>query len=179
MALGWRGLRDVAILVTPMTLLGWYRRLIARKYDGAKRRGPGRPAKAKEIRDLVIRLAKENPRWGYTRIVGALRNLGHEVARTTVKRILLDNGIEPAPNRGKSMDWKIFLKAHWEVMAAADFFSVEIMTLRGLVRHLVFFVIELKSRRVHVAGIAVDPDGRWAATAHPTAPTTTGGLPDN
>ena len=161
--LGRNGLCNVATLVTPETLLGWYRRLIARKYDGSARRGPGRPPKPKVIRDLVVRMAGENPRWGYTRIVGALRNLGHEVSRTTVKRILLAHGLEPAPKRGKRMDWKTFLAAHWEVMAATDFFTVEIMTLRGLVRHLVLFVIELKTRRIHVAGIAIDPDGRWMA----------------
>ena len=93
----------------------------------------------------------------------ALRNLDHEVARTTVKRILLAHGMEPAPERGKRMEWKTFLAAHWEVLAATDFFTVELMTLRGLVRHLVLFVIELKTRRIHVAGIAIDPDGRWMA----------------
>ena len=161
--LGRRGLRNVATLVTPETLLGWYRKLIARKYDGSGRRVPGRPPKPKVIQDLVVRMARENPRWGYTRIVGALRNLGHEAARTTVKRILFAHGLKPAPERGKRMEWKTFLAAHWEVMAATDFFTVELMTLRGLVRHLVLFVIELKTRRIQVAGIAIDPDGRWMA----------------
>ena len=158
-----RSLRDVATLVTPETLLGWYRKLIARKYDGSKSRRPGRPPKPAVIQDLVVRMAQENPRWGYTRITGALRNLGHDVARTTVKRILLAHGQEPVPERGKRMEWKTFLAAHWEVMAATDFFTVEIMTIRGLVRHLVLFVFELKTRRIHVAGIAIDPDGRWMA----------------
>ena len=162
-ALPHRALRDVATLVTPETMLGWYRKLIARKYDGSGRGGPGRPKKPAVIRDLVVLMARENSRWGYTRIVGALRILGHEIARTTVKRILLAHGLEPAPERGKRMEWKTFLAAHWEVLAATDFFKVEIMTLRGLVRHLVLFVIELKTRRVHVAGIAIDPDGRWMA----------------
>ena len=160
-ALGCRLLRGMATLDTPETLLGWYRRLIARKYDGSKRHGPGRPPKPREIRELVIRMAQENPSWGYPRIQGALGNLGHEISPSTVKRILREHGLDPAPERSKRTPWKTFLKAHWEVLAAGDLFAVEVMTLRGLVRYMVSFVMELKSRRVQVAGVAVDPDGRW------------------
>ena len=160
-ALGRGVLREMATLVTPDTLLGWYRRLIARKYDGSKRHGPGRPRKPREIRDLVVRMAKENQTWGYPRIQGALGNLGHEISSTTIKRILREHGLEPAPERSKQTPWKTFLKAHWEVMAAGDLFAIEVMTLTGLVRYMVFFVMELKSRRVRVAGVAVDPEGRW------------------
>jgi len=99
-ALGRDGLKETAELVTPETLLRWYGRLIAKKYDGSQRRGPGRPRVAETIRELVVRMASENSSWGYTRIRGALRNLGHEVGRNTVKRILAAHGIEPAPSVG-------------------------------------------------------------------------------
>jgi putative transposase len=106
-------------------------------------------------------MARENASWGYTRIRGALRNLGHEIGRNTITRILAANGIAPATTRRKGMSWKTFLKVHWGAIAAADFFTVEALTHVGLIRYLVFFVIDLKSRRVRIAGIAPDPDGRW------------------
>ena len=115
----------------------------------------------RKIADLVVRMAVENPRCGYTRIRGALANLGHEVARNTVKRILRDQGIEPAPERSRRTPWKTFLQAHWVGLAAADFFTVEVLTLAGLKRYLVFFVIELRTRRVHIAGIHPQPGGVW------------------
>jgi putative transposase len=105
--------------------------------------------------------ATENPRWGYTRIRGALRNLGHEVGRNTIKRILAEHGLEPAPKRGKAMPWKTFLRAHFGVIAATDFFSVEVLTLGGLVRYVVWFVIDLESRRVHIAGLVRHPHDAW------------------
>jgi putative transposase len=159
--LGSQALREVATLVTPETLLRWYRMLIARKYDGTQCRKTGRPSKPREIRDLVLRMARENPRWGYTRIQGALWNLGHEVGRSTVQRILEEHGLDPAPERARQTSWASFIKTHLSVLAAADFFAVEVLTLQGLVRHLVFFVIDLGSRRVQVAGVAVDPPGAW------------------
>ena len=147
--------------MTPETLLRWYRLLIAQKYDGSKRRKPGRPSKPLEIRDLVLWMARENPRWGYTRIQGALANLGHEIGRSTIHRLLVEHGLDPAPERGRRTSWASFIKTPLDVLSAADFFAVEVLTLRGLVRHLVFFVIDLGSRRVHVAGVAVDPDSAW------------------
>jgi hypothetical protein len=101
MAVGRQRLHELAGLVTPDTILRWYRELVARKYDGATRRGAGRPATEVSLQQLVVRFASENPSWGYTRILGALRNLGHELARNTVKRILKEHGLEPAPSRGK------------------------------------------------------------------------------
>jgi len=97
----------------------------------------------REIADLVVQMAGENPQWGYSRIQGAPAKLGHEVARNTVKRILQDHGIDPAPERSRHTSWKTFLLAHWAGLAAADFFTVEVLTLAGLKRYLVFFVIEL------------------------------------
>ena len=106
-ALGRKLLMDVAGIVTPDTILRWYRALIAKKYDGSARRGAaGRPRTAQKIADLIVRIANENPRFGYTRIRDALRNLGLGIARNTVKRILTEHGIEPAPERGKRTCWK-------------------------------------------------------------------------
>ena len=116
---GRKVLRELGTLVTPDTLLRWHRRLIARKYDGSKNRGPGRPGVMKEIRTLVVRMATENKDWGYDRIGGALSNLGHRVSDTTIGRILKAQGIEPAPKRSKRGSWETFLKAHWEHLAAS------------------------------------------------------------
>ena len=101
-ALGREALAQIASVATPATLLRWYRYLIAAKYDGSKNRSPGRPPTAKDIRELIVRVARENPTWGYTRLRGALKNLGHELGRNTIKRILAEHGIAPAPERGKS-----------------------------------------------------------------------------
>ena len=154
-------LLGLAGIATPDTILRWYRQLIAKKYDGSARRGRGRPKAPHQIEELVVRMAEENPKWGYTRIRGALANLGHEIARNTVKRILRENGIEPAPERGRRTSWATFLKAHWEGLAATDLFTVEVLTLAGLRRYFVFFVIELKTRRVAIAGIHHQPYGGW------------------
>jgi putative transposase len=157
--LGGKALQDLGCIVTPDTILRWYRRLIARKYDGTQKRGPGRPRKAVEVCDLVVRMAEENPTWGYTRIREAMGNLGHEIGRTTAQKILKDNGIEPTPERRKRTTWKAFLNSHWEALAACDFFTVEVLTLGGMVRYHVFFVIELATRRVEIAGIVHLPHG--------------------
>ncbi len=113
------------------------------------------------ITDLTVRMARENPRWGYTRIQGALKNLGHRVGRTTISNIFKENGIDPAPERGKRTTWSQFLKAHWNVLAAADFFTVEVWAPRGLVTFYVFFVIELATRRIDIAGITPGPSEPW------------------
>jgi len=156
---GRKGLSQIETLVTPDTLLRWHRQLIARKYDGSKKRSPGRPRTAAEIGELILRMARENPRWGYTRIRGALYNVGHEVGRNTIKRILLEHGFDPVRRRGIS--WKTFLKAHWGAIAATDFFSVEVLTRSGLIRYFVLFVIDLKTRRVEIAGIVQQPEKEW------------------
>ena len=159
-ALGRRGLMDVASIVTPDTILRWHRRLVAEKWTHP-RRSPGRPRVVDEITELVVRMARENRSWGYTRIQGALRNVGHKVGRTTVVNILKEHGIEPAPERGKKMTWAEFLRAHWSVLAAADFFTVEVWGLRGLVTIYVFFVIELATRRIEIAGVTTGPSEGW------------------
>jgi transposase InsO family protein len=160
--LGRKALKEIASIVTPDTILAWHRKLIARKWDySARRRRPGRPATVREIADLIVRLARENGSRGYTRIEGALTNLGHRVSRTTIASILTRHGIDPAPERGKRTPWSQFLKSHWEVIAAADFFTVEVWGLRGLVTYYVLFVIELSTRRVHFAGLTPNPDTAW------------------
>jgi len=151
-------LQEIGTIVSPDTLLAWHRHLIARKYDGHHQRGPGRPPVAAEIRQLVVRMATENRDWGYTRIQGALANLGHDVGRGTIATILRQHGIEPAPERLKRTTWHEFMKAHWDVLAAADFFTLEVWTATGLKRYAVLFVIELATRRVQIAGIASEPD---------------------
>ena len=159
--LGRRVVMQVAGIVTPDTILRWYRRLIAQTYDGSARRGRGRPMTRRDVAARVVRMAVENPQWGYTRIRGALSNLGHEIARTTVKRILHDHGIDPASERSRRMPWKTVLQAPWEGLTACDLFTVEVLTLAGLQRYLVFFVIALQSRRVTIAGIHPQPYGTW------------------
>ena len=159
--LGRKALGGIACIVAPDTLLRWYRQLVAQKYDSSKRRGPGRPRIKEVIRDLIIRMATDNPGWGYTRIKGALRNLDYRVGRTTIKRILAENGIDPAPVRSKGMPWSTFLEVHFGAIAATDFFTVEVLTLFGLVRYYVLFVIDLKTRRVEIAGIVHQPYGAW------------------
>jgi putative transposase len=160
-ALGRKVLEEVCTLVTPETLLRWYRKLIARKYDGSAKRGPGRPPVKESIQDLVVRMAKENISWGYGRIQGAMKNLGHILSRSTIARILKEHGIEPAPQRRKGMSWATFLKMHWDVLASTDLFTVEVMTLGRLVRYHVLFVMELSTRVVEIAGIVPEPNGRW------------------
>jgi transposase InsO family protein len=159
--LGRSVLGELGSIVTPDTILRWHRELIARKYDGSSHRRPGRPGLSDEVRDFVARMARENESWGYTRIVGELDKLGHRLSRSSVRRILLAHGIEPSSERLAHMPWAKFLKTHWDSLAAADFLTVEVWTKGGLVRYLVFFVIDLQTRRVEIAGIKPTPDGKW------------------
>ncbi|MGH9893675.1 MAG: hypothetical protein ACREA0_17160, partial [bacterium] len=129
------------------------------KYDGSAKRGPGRPRIAHEIQQWILGMAGDNPRWGYTRIQGALAKLGFNFGRNTIKRILAENGIDPAGRR--PMSWKTFLNAHWGAIAATDFFTIEVITWRGLVRYFALFVIDLKTRHIEMAGIVASPDGAW------------------
>ena len=151
----------LATILTPDALLGWHRRLIAQKYDSSKKRSPGRPLTAADLRELILRMARANRAWGYTPIQGALQNLGHQIARSTIARVFKEAGIQPAPDRQKKTTWKEFLRTHWEVLAAADFFCVEMWTALGLVPYHMFFVIRLATRQVHIAGIIPEPNGPW------------------
>ena len=158
---GRRVLDEITDLVTPDTLLAWHRKLIAKKYDGTAQRGPGRPRTPSEVEDLVVRMAQDNRDWGYRRIVGAMSNLGHNLARGTIANILKKHGIEPAPDRIRKSTWKEFLSQHWELIVAADFFMVEVWTRHGLQRYIVLFFIELSTRRVEIAGMASVANGLW------------------
>ncbi len=160
-ALGRELLNELVTLVTPDTLLRWYRELVASKWNYSHRRGPGRPRVMQTIADLILRMAVENPSWGYTRLRGALANLGHRVGRGTIASILKENGIEPAPERDTHTRWSTFLKAHWECLTATDFLSIEVCTIKGLVTHYILFFIDIASRSVHVAGITPHPDNSW------------------
>ena len=160
--LGRKALGDVANTAKPDTIMGWYRRLIARKFDGSKsRRYPGRPRMDDEIEQWVVRMAKENSDWGYDRIVGAMANLGYRLSDQTVGNILQRNGISPAPARKRTTTWADFIRVHMAVLAGTDFFSVEVLTLCGLVTYYVLFFIRLESRRVEVAGITQHPNEAW------------------
>jgi hypothetical protein len=156
MKLGKDLLRQFGTLFSPDTLLRWNRRFIARKYDGSGKRGPA-PKKANSVRKLVLEMAESNPSWGYGRIYGELRKLGYDVHWQTVRRIMLDAGLLPDPDKPYKSTWKTFLKSHWESLAACDFFTLEAWGLKGLTRYMVFFVIDLATRRVQIAGIHADP----------------------
>src|SRR5512133_3964720 len=160
-AIGRSTLAALGTVVTPDTLLRWYRNLIAAKYDGSKKRGPGRPRTETDIGTLVIRMARENPSWGYTRIRGALFNLGHDLARNTIKAILKERGVEPAPERRRHPSWHVFMMSHLGAIAGADFFTVEVLRGFGLVRYYVFFVIDIARRCVHIARVTDQPSEAW------------------
>jgi putative transposase len=144
-----------SFVVTPTTLLRWHRRLVARRWTYHGR--VGRPPIGGEIRELVLRLARENPRWGYQRIAGELRGLGFAVSATTVRKLLREAGLGPAGKRA-GLAWREFLRAQAHSMLAVDFFTVETIWLRRL---YVLFFIELDSRRVHLAGCTANPNGAW------------------
>jgi putative transposase len=147
-----------SFFVRPDTLLGWHRQLVRRRWTYAGRR-PGRPAVSGEIRELVLRLARENPRWGYQRIVGELAGVGVGVSATTVAKLLRQAGVPPAGARTQ-LSWRKFLRAHAESIIACDFFTVDTLWLGRL---YVLFFLELGTRRVHCAGCTANPDGRWIA----------------
>jgi hypothetical protein len=151
---GRAALREIATIATPDTLLRWHRQLIARKWTYARR--PGRRGVLLEIRQLVVRMATENPTWGYTRIHGALQNVGHRVGRSTIRRILKAAGLPPVPQRPTM--WQTFLRAHWGAIVGADFFTTEVWTWQGLVTCYTVFVIDLASRRVRILGSTPHPE---------------------
>jgi transposase len=160
--LGRKMLFNVATVVTPDTILKWHRQLVAAKWDYSQRRKEsGRARITEEVVKLVLKFAKENPTWGYDRIQGALANIGHTISDTSVGSILKSHGIEPAPDRMRKTSWKTFLKAHWDVVAAIDFTTVEVWTKSGLVTYYLLFVMEIKSRRVHFAGCTTSPNEAW------------------
>ena len=159
-ALGRRLLTQVATIVTPDTILRWHKSLIAAKWTYPSKRS-GRPGIMKEIRALIVRMASDNSTWGYCRIQGELKKLNHSVAASTIAKTLKEHGIPPAPARPTS--WRTFLRSHAGVIAATDFFSVEVWTARGLVTYHVLFLIKHATRAVHIAGITTKPDSAFMA----------------
>ncbi len=148
--------RRHALVVTPATLLRWHRELVRRTWT-YPRRGSGHPPTVRPLRDLVLRLARENPAWGYQRIAGELLKLGFRISPSTVRRLLASAGLDPAPRR-QAVSWPAFLRRQAASLLACDFFTVETVTLRRL---YVLFFIELGSRRVHLAGCTPNPSGAW------------------
>jgi putative transposase len=144
------------LIVTPQTLLRWHRELVRRRWT-QPRESPGRPPVERRVRELVLRLARENPRWGYPRIAGELRKLGLRISPSTVRRLLLAAGLKSAPRRA-GPSWHEFLRQQAASTLACDFFTVETLTLR---RYYVLFFIELGRRRVHLAGCTTNPTGAW------------------
>jgi transposase len=156
-----RHLWDGVFAVTPATLLAWHRRLVARHWDYASRRRPGRPSTATAIRTLVIRMATENPTWGHRRVQGELTKLGHRIAASTVWQILHDAGIDPAPRR-TGPTWKQFLTTQARGILAVDFVHVDTVLL---CRIYALIIIEHGTRRAHLAGITAHPDSAWTTQA--------------
>jgi putative transposase len=161
-SLGRKALMELTTIVTPDTILRWHRKLVAQKWDYSEcRKSVGRPRVGQEIVNLVVRFARENATWGYDKIQGALANLGHKISDQTVGNILKEHGIEPASERKRRTTWKTFLKAHWDVLGAIDFTTVEVWTRGGLVTYYLLFVMEVATRRVHFAGCTTSPDELW------------------
>src|SRR3954452_8884595 len=160
--LGRKALAKVAQVARPETILGWWRKLVAQKFDGPKHRSyPGRPKIGAETEELIVQMARENSGWGYDRIAGALTNLGHNVSDQTVGNILRRRGIAPAPKRIQTTAWKDFIAAHMAVLAGMDFFTAEVLTWRGPVTYYVLFLIQLETRRVTLAGMTQHPTEEW------------------
>jgi putative transposase len=155
-------LAQCTVLFTPDTVMRWYHKLIAEKYDGSQnRKKVGRPAITPEIVRLVIKFKKDNPRWGYQKITDQIVYLGYKISKSTVKNILIENGLDPEPDLTVWSTWHEFIASHWDVLVACDFFTLELLVGRKLIRCTLFFVMELCTRKVFFAPIKLQPDGEY------------------
>ena len=153
---------DTVTIVKPETILKWHRRLVAQKFDGSRfRKRHGRPPTKAALEDLVVRLARENPAWGYDRIAGAVHNLGHRISDQTVGNILQRNGLGASPERRRNTTWASFIRQHRDVLWATDFFTTEIWTRWGLTTYYVLFFIHVRSRRIVLGGMSQNPNEGW------------------
>ena len=159
--LGRAVLTDACSIFSPDTILRWHRSLVARKYDGSKKRTPGRKRISEELEQLILQIARKNKTWGSRRIKGQLKYLGHKVSHTTIDNVLKRNGYDPSPDRARKTRWSEFLRSHWESLAAIDFFTTEIYTLSGLTRYMVLVSIHYATRKVEVVGIIQQAHGKW------------------
>jgi putative transposase len=153
-------LRDTLRIFQPATVLKWHRQLVKRKWTQEHKNKGGRPKISQETKGLIVRLAQENPIWGYGKIEGELLKLGIKVSQTTIRNVLDRHGIVPAPVRYGSIGWRQLMSHYKEQILACDFFTIETIWLKTL---YVFFFIELGTRRVHLAGITTNPDSAWVA----------------
>lgn len=160
--IGRKALTEVCCVFSPDTILKWHSKLVAMKYDGSQNRSKyGRPQITDELRNLIIKIARANRGWGFIRIQGHLKYLGYKVSHKTVSNTLREYGLEPEPDRKRRTTWNEFIKAHWQSLAAIDFFTTEIYTLNGLTRYMVLVVIDYATRKVEVAGIVQQANGEW------------------
>ena len=156
------GLTQACLVIRPSTVLDWYRQLVKRKHDHSdKRQGPGRPPISAALEQRIVLFALDNPRWGPKRIVGMLNHLGIRVCTQTVVNVLRRHGVRPGPGKGSGMTWNEFIAVHKDLIVATDFFTTEVMTLRGLVTYYVLFFIDLNTRVVKIAGITPHPNEMW------------------
>lgn len=155
-------LEEVSFVVRPSTLLRWYRKLIAAKYDGSKNRTyPGRPRIDPEKERLILEMASSNPCWGAEKIRGALAHIGISLATQTICNVLKRNGFNPSPPRNRDDSWATFIARHLNLIVATDLFTVEIPSLKGLVTYYVLFFIDLDTRVVRIGGITTSPNEQW------------------
>ena len=157
-----RRLFEVVTIVRPETILRWQQKLIAHKFDSSKiERKVGRPRVEQDIEQLVLKLARENRTWGYTRIAGAIKNLGMKVSCSSVANVMRRNGFNPSGERVKGgITWAEFIKIHKDVIWATDFFTAEVWTPLGLVTFYVLFFIQIRTRKIVLGGITAHPDGK-------------------
>jgi putative transposase len=162
--LGREALEQVASIVTPETILRWHRKLVAQKFDMSKRRKPapeGRPPTDPVVIQQILRLANENPTWGYRRVAGALTEVGKGISHQTVKKILEEYGITPSPSRRNKISWADFIKSHTDCLLATDFFTTEVWTALGLITYYCLFFIHIQTRKIYFGGITSNPNDAW------------------